>query len=123
RKINPFRAFAQNLPCVDHQFFFQAEDGIRDNSAAATLGIYAFAPKMVTGMISALTGELHRVDDDRIQVRVGPLLYEMLVPAADLALLQAGLGQEMTFHTIFYIEGDASGGNLEPRLIGFLRPE
>jgi len=78
---------------------------------------------MVSGMISALTGELHRVDDDRIQVRVGPLLCEMLVPAADLALLQAGLGQEMTFHTIFYIEGDASGGNLEPRLIGFLRPE
>ena len=27
------------------------------------------------------------------------------------------------FHTIFYIEGDASGGNLEPRLIGFLRPQ
>ena len=29
----------------------------------------------------------------------------------------------MTFHTIFYLEGDASGGNLEPRLIGFLRRE
>jgi Holliday junction DNA helicase RuvA len=74
-------------------------------------------------MISALTGELHRVDDDRIHVQVGPLLYEMLVPAADLQLLQAGVGEQMTFHTLFYIEGDASGGSLEPRLIGFLRPQ
>ena len=74
-------------------------------------------------MISALTGELRSVDEDRVQVRVGPMLYELLVPAADVTLLQAGVGEEMTFHTIFYLEGDASGGNLEPRLIGFLRPE
>jgi Holliday junction DNA helicase RuvA len=74
-------------------------------------------------MISALTGELRRVDEDRIHVQVGPLLYEMLVPVADLGVLQAGVGNEMTFHTIFYIEGDASGGNMEPRLIGFLRAQ
>lgn len=74
-------------------------------------------------MISALTGELSRVDEDRVQVRVGPMLYELLVPAADVPDLQSQLGDEITFHTIFYLEGDASGGNLEPRLIGFLRPE
>jgi Holliday junction DNA helicase RuvA len=56
-------------------------------------------------------------------MKVGPMLYELLVPAADVPLLQSGVGEEMTFHTIFYLEGDASGGNLEPRLIGFLRPE
>src|SRR5947208_8697397 len=27
----------------------------------------------------------------------------------------------MTFHTIMYLQGDASGGNIEPRLIGFLQ--
>lgn len=74
-------------------------------------------------MISALTGELRQVGDDRIYVQVGPLLYEMLVPAADLLPLTPEIGKERTFHTMFYIEGDASGGNLEPRLIGFLRPE
>lgn len=74
-------------------------------------------------MISALTGELSRVDDDRVHMQVGPMTLELLVPAADIPLLQAGVGQEMTFHTIFYLEGDASGGNLEPRLVGFLRPE
>ena len=74
-------------------------------------------------MISALTGELKRLGDDRIHVQVGPILCELLVPAADLPVLQADVGRTLTFHTLFYIEGDASGGNLEPRLIGFLRPD
>jgi Holliday junction DNA helicase RuvA len=74
-------------------------------------------------MISAITGELHRVDEDRLHLRVGPMVVEMLIPASDVPLLQAGVGQEMTFHTLLYLEGDASGGNIEPRLVGFLRPE
>lgn len=75
-------------------------------------------------MISALTGELRRVDEDRLHLQVGPVLVEMLIPAADVPLLQAGVGQEMTFHTILYFEGDAGGGGgLEPRLVGFLRDQ
>src|SRR6476661_9839461 len=74
-------------------------------------------------MISSLTGQLQRVDEDRVHLRVGPMVYETLVPASDVPLLQAGVGEEMTFHTIFYLEGDASGGSLEPRLIGFLRAD
>src|SRR4051812_11055946 len=72
-------------------------------------------------MISALIGELRRVDDDRVHVKVGPLLCELLVPAVDATELQASLGEELTFHTLFYLQGDASGGSIEPRLIGFLR--
>jgi holliday junction DNA helicase RuvA len=73
-------------------------------------------------MISSLTGELHRVDDDRVHLQIGPMLCELLVPASDVPLLQAGIGAEMTFHTVLYVEGDAAGGgNLEPRLLGFLR--
>ncbi len=74
-------------------------------------------------MICALTGELRRVDEDRAHLQVGPVAVEMLIPASDVPLLQAGVGQEMTFHTLLYLEGDASGGNIEPRLVGFLRPE
>ena len=74
-------------------------------------------------MISALTGLLHHVDEDRIQLRVGPIVCEALVPASDVPLLHAGVGEEMTFHTIFYLEGDSGGGSIEPRLIGFLRKE
>jgi Holliday junction DNA helicase RuvA len=74
-------------------------------------------------MISALTGTLVRVEEDRVQVSVGPLLCELLVAAFDVEFLRGSVGEEMTFHTIFYLEGDSGGGNIEPRLVGFLRPE
>jgi holliday junction DNA helicase RuvA len=74
-------------------------------------------------MISAITGELKRVEEDRVHLLCGPMLYELLVPAADVTELQVNLGEQVTFHTIFYLEGDAARGNLEPRLIGFIRVE
>lgn len=74
-------------------------------------------------MISAITGELRRVDEDRVHLKVGAIVYELLVPAADLTELQASLGEELTFYTLTYIEGDPNRGNLEPRMIGFLRAE
>ena len=74
-------------------------------------------------MISAITGELRRVEEDRVSVQCGPMLYELLVPAADVTALHVNLGEQVTFHTIFYLEGDAARGNLEPRLIGFLRAD
>ncbi|MDB5294238.1 MAG: ruvA [Phycisphaerales bacterium] len=74
-------------------------------------------------MISSLTGTLRHVDEDRVHLQVGPMVYEAMVPASDVPLLMSGVGQELTFHTILYLEGDASGGNLEPRLLAFLRKE
>jgi Holliday junction DNA helicase RuvA len=74
-------------------------------------------------MISALTGELRRVEEDRIHLQAGPVLYELLVPAADLTELQASLGETLTLSTIFYLGGDPSRGGIEPTLIGFLRPD
>src|SRR5947208_9944890 len=74
-------------------------------------------------MIASITGELRRVDEDRVHLKCGPILYELLVPAADMTELQASLGEETTFHTIFYLGGDATRGGLEPTLIGFLRPD
>jgi len=74
-------------------------------------------------MISAISGELRRVEEDRVSVQCGPILYELLVPAADVTELHVNLGEQVTFHTIFYLEGDAARGNLEPKLIGFLRAD
>jgi Holliday junction DNA helicase RuvA len=74
-------------------------------------------------MISEITGELRQVQQDRVQLACGCVTYEILVPASDIAELQATLGQEITFHTIFDLEGDATRGGLTPRLIGFLRSE
>ncbi|MCC6423899.1 MAG: hypothetical protein IT447_10510 [Phycisphaerales bacterium] len=74
-------------------------------------------------MIAALTGELKQVWEGRIHVQAGAMVYELLVPASDFEQLQASVGEALTFYTILYLEGDASRGNLEPRLIGFLRDE
>jgi Holliday junction DNA helicase RuvA len=72
-------------------------------------------------MISSLTGELRRVDEDRAHLQIGPVVCELLVAASDVGELQASMGEEVTFHTVLYFQGDSSGGSLEPRLIGFLR--
>jgi Holliday junction DNA helicase RuvA len=72
-------------------------------------------------MICAITGELRRVEQDRVHLATGPVLYEILVPAFDLTELQASLGEQITLHTILDLEGDPTRGGLAPRLIGFLR--
>lgn len=74
-------------------------------------------------MIASLTGELRHVDDDRVHVGVGAIVYELLVPASDIEALRALLEQEVTLHTLMYLEGDPNRGNLEPRLLGFVRAE
>ena len=75
-------------------------------------------------MIAALTGQLLRVTEPHVYMQVGPLLYELLVPAADIEAHRAAIGQpELTLHTLMYIEGDPNRGNLEPRLLGFIRPD
>ncbi len=72
-------------------------------------------------MISSLTGRLNQVDEDRVHLLCGPMVFEILVPAQDVPSLRVSVGQELTFHTIFDIEGDATRGGLAPRLIGFVR--
>jgi Holliday junction DNA helicase RuvA len=74
-------------------------------------------------VISAITGNLVRVEEDHVQLQVGPVVLELLVPASDVTELHASLGEELTFHTMFYLQGEASGGSIEPRLIGFLRAD
>ncbi len=74
-------------------------------------------------MISEITGELRRVQLDRVQLACGSVTYEILVPASDIPELQAALGRPITFHTILDLEGDATRGGLTPRLIGFLRSQ
>lgn len=70
-------------------------------------------------MICAISGELKQVEEDRVHLAVGAVVYELLIPSSDQALLQGQIGQEIIFHTLLYLEGDTSGGNMQPRLLGF----
>jgi Holliday junction DNA helicase RuvA len=72
-------------------------------------------------MIVRASGKLEFVGDESVHVTVGDFTYELFVPAADVPHLQTKIGQAVTFFTLDYIEGNASFGQLAPRLIGFLR--
>jgi Holliday junction DNA helicase RuvA len=71
-------------------------------------------------MIARITGQLDELLDGAIILTAGAMAYEVLIPACDSERLPRRLGQPVTFHTIHYLEGDPSHGQVTPRLIGFL---
>jgi Holliday junction DNA helicase RuvA len=71
-------------------------------------------------VITKITGELLRVADDALTLRVGAFEYEVLIPEFVRRRLQLELGKEVSLHTIDYLEGNPMQGRLTPRLIGFL---
>ena len=72
-------------------------------------------------MIVRLNGKLEYVGTETAHVAVGELVHELLVPAIDIPTLQPKIGQHVTFFTLEYIEGNASFGQLAPKMLGFLR--
>ena len=72
-------------------------------------------------MIARLSGRLEHLADGTAAVDLGGgMWYELLVPACDVERLSRRVGQEVVLHTIHYLEGDPSHGQISPRLIGFL---
>ena len=74
-------------------------------------------------MISALTGTVAHVYESSVELRVGPMLVSVLIAASDVAEIESLIGRETTMHTLLYLEGDPNRGNLEPRMIGFLKKQ
>ena len=74
-------------------------------------------------MIARLTGIVEEIATDRVLVMVGGVGYEVLVPGFDIGRLSRLSGQEVTFFTSHYLEGSAAGGQIVPRLLGFLRAD
>jgi Holliday junction DNA helicase RuvA len=71
-------------------------------------------------MITKVTGKLLSVQDDQVTLAVGPFEYEVLIAEFSRRQLQHRLGEEISLHTIDYLEGNPQHGRLVPRLIGFL---
>src|SRR5437660_5378867 len=71
-------------------------------------------------MITAITGALNRVLDDEVRLQSGPFEYAVLVPEFVRRQLQTRLGEELTLHTMQYLEGNQMSNRLVPRLVGFL---
>lgn len=72
-------------------------------------------------MIRRIHGKLESLGTGSAMVEVqGGFVYEVLLPGYALARLAGALGQPVTLHTAHYLEGSSSGGNMTPRLAGFL---
>lgn len=71
-------------------------------------------------MITNISGTLSQLAEDRATLQVGPLAYEVLIPDFVRRQLQSNMGEEISLHTIFYLDGNPTQGRLSPRLVGFL---
>ena len=71
-------------------------------------------------MITRLSGTLERVELTAVEVAVGPVVHEVLVTELVRRNLQGRLGQPVVLHTLEYLEGNPTRGNLVPRVVGFL---
>lgn len=73
-------------------------------------------------MITHIRGILETVAEETLTLAVDPFEIEVLIPEHTRRQVQGKLGEPLSLHTIFYIEGGAMSGRMVPRLIGFLSP-
>ena len=71
-------------------------------------------------MITRISGTLERVEPTAVEIAVGPVVHEVLVTELVRRTCQQKLGQPVVLHTLEYLEGNPTRGNLVPRLVGFL---
>ena len=72
-------------------------------------------------MITKITGKLLHVDEQTLTLGIDAFEYEVLIPEFTRRQLQGCRGEDVSLHTIQYIDGNVQkGGRLMPRLIGFL---
>ncbi len=73
-------------------------------------------------MIIRITGQLIDINSERAIIERDGICYEIHIPAFLQESLQLNLNKSVTFYTLEYFEGSGPGGNLFPRLIGFIDP-
>jgi Holliday junction DNA helicase RuvA len=73
-------------------------------------------------MITQIRGILRTVGEESLTLAVDPIEIEVLIPEQMRRALQGRIGEPVALHTILYIEGNAVGGRMNPRLVGFLTP-
>lgn len=71
-------------------------------------------------MITKISGRLTHLGEESLTLQAGPFEYEVLIPEFTRRNLQGQLAQDISLHTIEYLEGNPAHGRLTPRLIGFL---
>src|SRR3989339_1050710 len=71
-------------------------------------------------MIAKIEGKLVKLDTETALVQIGSITYQVMLPGYCVNILSGKIGQTVTFCTMEYYEGTLGGGNLIPRMVGFL---
>jgi Holliday junction DNA helicase RuvA len=73
-------------------------------------------------MIAGIEGKLVKLNTENALVQVGSITYEVMLPGYGVSALSGLIGSDISLCTMEYYEGSLGGGNLIPRLVGFLSP-
>ncbi len=71
-------------------------------------------------MIARIEGKLVKLDSGSALVQVGSVGYEVMLPSYCVNALADKIGSDVALCTMEYFEGTPGGGNLIPRMVGFL---
>jgi len=71
-------------------------------------------------MIARIEGKLVKLDSESALIQVGPVAYEVMLPGYCVIALSDKVGSDITLCTMEYYEGSPGGGNMIPRMVGFL---
>ena len=71
-------------------------------------------------MIARIEGKLVKLEGGSALVQIGAVGYEVLLPGYCVDTLSGRIGSDVSLCTMEYYEGTPMGGNLIPRMIGFL---
>lgn len=77
---------------------------------------------VASGMITRIEGTVRLVGDEELTLALEWCEVAILISEHDRRRLQRMPGERVELHTLFYIEGNAMGGRMTPRLVGFLSP-
>ncbi|MGD2094775.1 MAG: helix-hairpin-helix domain-containing protein [Phycisphaerales bacterium] len=71
-------------------------------------------------MIAGIEGKLVKLENDCCLVQVDSVSYEIMLPSYCVDSLSGQIGSDISLCTMEYYEGTLGGGNLIPRMVGFL---
>ena len=71
-------------------------------------------------MIAGIEGKLIKLDTGSALVQVGAVVYEVMLPGYCVSVLSNKIDTDIALCTMEYYEGTPGGGNLIPRMVGFL---
>lgn len=73
-------------------------------------------------MITKISGILQLLETESCTLSKDGFEFEVLVPEFTRRQLQGKVTDEISLHTMFYLDGNPQQGRLTPRLVGFLNP-